>query len=706
MLPNRTSTIALSFSSNLTFALRAGPLLLVLLHGCDDFTCADYATCPIEFDASNIMTSNPLDAGVTIGNTLRTNAAPSYTSSGLTIDAGGAVAEDASLDGSESGERGSAIGAIPWDSSTSGVTEDLGGGKTRSSSRGSTSAEAGDHQLAEPMDAGNGADSSCAEGVCNECDPSSREFRCDNGNSEVCDAAGKWVINQECGDAAPACIPNTGRCGLCSESESVCVNETMLGVCNAAGTFLQQECEFACVGDQCSGECVPKSLRCRSQYAPEQCDDEGQWARLSECPDDQACDTETGKCIAPPIVARFDADAVSAHSGDEVVLSWDVSGADYAVISPIGGLVSGTSVTVAPTQTTVYTLTAGNEAGQVTASVRVAIVSRGEVASIRHYGTTGSGGVDILVDAINERLVVVDGSSDPYVTEHSQENGALLGEVALDNVQLPTAIAQTQTGFIVVGARNAYSLLDNDFREVESGAFEVSIQALESLTDVLVKPDGTAVAIGWSPDDHDYFAEISNDGEDILVHATEAVQSTSLALDSDGRMFKGGNATLGRFSVENWNEPSRSATLQGNGFIQVALDQSGNAFALGANLNDGQSFIAKFSNDLGEPIWHNAVSDSPAPWLGAIAIDAAGNAIVAGAIGDDYENTDVLVEAYRSDGSKLWERIVVVSPGDATALGVVADDRGNVFVVGRSEGPLAGSTGYFENEEAFIMQIE
>jgi hypothetical protein len=74
---------------------------------------------------------------------------------------------------------------------------------------------------------------------------------------------------------------------------------------------------------------------------------------------------------AAPSITSFTASPTSVHSGMQVTLSWQASGAPYYVISPQIGAVRGNTATVTPTQTTTYTLYATNQYGRTQATVMV-----------------------------------------------------------------------------------------------------------------------------------------------------------------------------------------------------------------------------------------------------------------------------------------------------------------------------------------------
>jgi hypothetical protein len=76
---------------------------------------------------------------------------------------------------------------------------------------------------------------------------------------------------------------------------------------------------------------------------------------------------------AAPQIASFTAGTNSISAGTQVTLSWQVIGASYVIISPDAGAVRGTSVVVAPNQSTTYTLHATNAFGRTTATVSITI---------------------------------------------------------------------------------------------------------------------------------------------------------------------------------------------------------------------------------------------------------------------------------------------------------------------------------------------
>jgi hypothetical protein len=89
-----------------------------------------------------------------------------------------------------------------------------------------------------------------------------------------------------------------------------------------------------------------------------------------------ACGGKNGDppVLSLPVISLFTANPSSMTSGSTSTLSWTVTGADQLAISGIGS-VTGNSVDVTPSETTTYTLTATNSAGNVTRSTTVTVTA-------------------------------------------------------------------------------------------------------------------------------------------------------------------------------------------------------------------------------------------------------------------------------------------------------------------------------------------
>jgi len=74
-----------------------------------------------------------------------------------------------------------------------------------------------------------------------------------------------------------------------------------------------------------------------------------------------------------PDIGSFTASPASSSAGSNVTLSWQATGGSYFIVAPGVGALREDSVTVAPTQTTTYTLYVTNQYGRSTATVTVTV---------------------------------------------------------------------------------------------------------------------------------------------------------------------------------------------------------------------------------------------------------------------------------------------------------------------------------------------
>lgn len=107
---------------------------------------------------------------------------------------------------------------------------------------------------------------------------------------------------------------------------------------------------------------------------------------------------------AAPSIASFVASAVTIVAGQSVTLTWSVAGATALNVGPVPGPVSASSVTLSPTVSTVYTLTASNAFGASDSSVAVSVSAApsGFVERVLVASTTAAG----VSDAFGSHVAV------------------------------------------------------------------------------------------------------------------------------------------------------------------------------------------------------------------------------------------------------------------------------------------------------------
>ncbi len=98
-------------------------------------------------------------------------------------------------------------------------------------------------------------------------------------------------------------------------------------------------------------------------------------ANIYETPTDESAPTSASPSYGP-VINSFTVSSETASPGQSISLSWNVSNATIVTIHPaVGSVGSSGTKWLSPATTTVYTLTATNEAGSSTSSVTVTVTS-------------------------------------------------------------------------------------------------------------------------------------------------------------------------------------------------------------------------------------------------------------------------------------------------------------------------------------------
>jgi hypothetical protein len=129
-------------------------------------------------------------------------------------------------------------------------------------------------------------------------------------------------------------------------------------------------------------------------------------------------------------------------------------------------------------------------------------------------------------------------------------------------------------------------------------------------------------------------------------------------------------------------------STQDDAVFGVAIDTAGNVVIAGSIAGD--AFVAKYEPD-GTVQWSRRLGSTEADTAYGVAIDDAGNIVVVGVTAGSLGGTnkgdyDAFIVKYAPDGTERWRQ----QPGTTGfdyALGVAIDAAGNVFVAGNQPGP-------------------
>jgi hypothetical protein len=193
------------------------------------------------------------------------------------------------------------------------------------------------------------------------------------------------------------------------------------------------------------------------------------------------------------------------------------------------------------------------------------------------------------------------------------------------------------------------------------------------------------------------------------------------ALDGAGNVYIAGtigdgglgtSVSLTKFDANGNLLWTRSAGVSGfNIFVKgVAVDAAGNAVIAGAALTSTQQiFLIKYDSS-GVQQWFNYYSDRYYAYSQAVRVDADGNIYVVGTLAgiwaDPGHITDsrsfMLLAKYDPQGVKQWDQLLAPTDTGAGGNDVALDSQGNVYVAGSTGGALAGTS--YGGQDFFIAK--
>lgn len=277
--------------------------------------------------------------------------------------------------------------------------------------------------------------------------------------------------------------------------------------------------------------------------------------------------------------------------------------------------------------------------------------------------------------------LVLDGSGNVYVTGKSlgSKSGLDFATIRYDQNgsqkwvkryngpgngdDVPTAIAVDSSGNLFVAGTAAVSSAETDY-----------------------------VIIKYSPAGKPLWAKRYNSGSAVSDWAYD------LAVDGAGSAIVTGQNSAGNTCTVKYSPDG--ARLWAKGFsgldgnsdsgLAIAVDASNNIYVSGYHgLVDAVIVTAKF-NSSGKQIWLNEYGgpaggfDQPCD----IAVDGAGNVLVAGTLNSSSSNSDAVTLKYSPGGKRLWAAIYK-GPGDRddTAKSIAVDGSGNAYITGSTWEP-------------------
>lgn len=249
---------------------------------------------------------------------------------------------------------------------------------------------------------------------------------------------------------------------------------------------------------------------------------------------------------------------------------------------------------------------------------------------------------------------------------------ALLNGTAADSSDEAHAVIVTATGDVVAAGQIDNADVSNDFSVVKlSGAsgtelWRYVLNGAANGNDVAVAvaadTNENIVAVGW-------ISDLSIDNTDFSVIKLNGVNGTEL-----------------------WRNVLNGAANRSDAARAIAVDATGNVVAVGytqtVETPPSHDFtVVKLSGATGTELWRYAVHGSAGSGSAeAVAVDAEGNVIAAGGLGNSSTSFDFTVVKLRgSDGQELWRQEINGDANSGDSVSTVAvTTTGDVIAAGRT----------------------
>lgn len=412
----------------------------------------------------------------------------------------------------------------------------------------------------------------------------------------------------------------------------------------------------------------------------------------------------------PPTIQTFSASSSRVAPGGTTTLQWTTAGATSITIDQGVGTVSGGTITVSPSQTTLYTLTATGAGGTTTARTCV------KVSQLEDAGLFPSDlGIDapLILTGSNGGQIA---SATPTTGTSYSWSGSGISISAGQNRSLlefsPTGPVGTQASLVLAGTSPCGN---------EASSVQIPVMAV-----------GPQLADGANPSSGDRVFPILQmlRGERLTVSIN--VPSLLTLYDFQGRLVAEGPSIDVRLPVRgsyflrareagaytlkvagirdqlSQQIPEQPGPAQGDptvptaqsGRLEARLEQTA-AQAYGEDLvrvNGGivalwydeslKASVIRRYNSAGGVQWTWSGLASSALYLRSLAPASDGGVVAVGSCGAAGPGDEICVERFSADGQLLWERRLSTGGYDY-GYGIAADAKG-VYVSGFTSGAFSG----------------
>ena len=335
-------------------------------------------------------------------------------------------------------------------------------------------------------------------------------------------------------------------------------------------------------------------------------------------------------------------------------------------------------------------LPAGGSSLEATASgtladgSKVIVNADGTVSAVAYTGTPywiatlgSTGEID------QGRGIAVDGSGNIYVTGKARAAGAGAGSFLIAKYN-SAGVVQWQRTLSGSSVDEAFAIAVDSSGNAYIGGSSYSYSG-SSGRDFAVAKYNTSGVIQW---------------QRVLVTSGSESDCKSVAVDSSGNLYAIGypmisaKCIIAKYNTSGVLQWQRTLDGTGNDYgFGIAVDGSSNVYISGitSSGSGGTDFLIAKYNSSGTIQWQRSLGGTNYEYGRRAAVDSSGNIYVCGKWRTSGGDDNALIAKYNTSGALQWQRSLQESAGNDQFNGIAVDSSGRAYVIGYTYSYTAGS---------------
>ena len=280
------------------------------------------------------------------------------------------------------------------------------------------------------------------------------------------------------------------------------------------------------------------------------------------------------------------------------------------------------------------------------------------------------------------RGIAVDGSGNIYVTGKARAAGAGAGSFLIAKYN-SAGVVQWQRTLSGSSVDEAFAIAVDSSGNAYIGGSSYSYSG-GSRRDFSVAKYNTSGVIQW---------------QRVLATTGSDSDCKSVAVDSSGNLYAIGypvisaKCIIAKYNTSGTLQWQRTLDGTGNDYgFGIAVDGSSNVYINGitSSGSGGTDFLIAKYNSSGTIQWQRSLGGTNYEYGRRVAVDSSGNIYVCGKWKDGSDD-NAMIAKYNSSGTIQWQRSLQESAGQEQFEGIAVDNSGRAYVIGYTSSYTAGS---------------